>query len=47
MLVAHSLGGRIATLFAGRHPERMAGLVLVDIGPELDARGTTRIRLEI
>jgi pimeloyl-ACP methyl ester carboxylesterase len=47
VLVAHSLGGRVATLFAGRHPERMAGLVLVDIGPELDARGTTRIRMEI
>jgi pimeloyl-ACP methyl ester carboxylesterase len=25
----------------------MAGLVLVDIGPELDARGTTRIRMEV
>jgi len=47
VVVAHSLGGRVATLFAGRHPERMAGLVLVDIGPELDARGTTRIRMEI
>ena len=44
VIVGHSLGGRIATLFAGRHPERMAGLVLVDIGPELDARGVTRIR---
>ncbi|HEY8152682.1 MAG TPA: alpha/beta hydrolase [Myxococcota bacterium] len=47
VLVAHSLGGRVATLFAGRHPERMAGLVLVDIGPELDPRGTTRIKMEI
>src|SRR5262245_45944817 len=46
VVVGHSLGGRIATLFAGRHPERMAGLVLVDIGPELDARGVLRIRME-
>jgi len=47
VLVGHSLGGRIATLFAGRHPERMAGLVIVDAGPELDPRGTTRIRLDV
>jgi len=47
VVIGHSLGGRIATLFAGRHPERLAGLVLVDIGPDLDARGTTRIRQEV
>ena len=47
VIVGHSLGGRIATLFAGRHAERMAGLVLVDIGPELDPRGITRIRMEV
>ena len=46
VLVGHSLGGRISTLFAGRHPERIAGLVLVDIGPELDPRGISRIRSE-
>ncbi len=46
VLVGHTLGGRVATLFAGRHCERMAGLVLVDIGPELDVRGVTRIRME-
>jgi pimeloyl-ACP methyl ester carboxylesterase len=47
VLVGHSLGGRIAMLFAGRHPERMAGLVIVDSAPELDARGTVRIQLDL
>jgi pimeloyl-ACP methyl ester carboxylesterase len=47
VVVGHSLGGRIATLFAGRHPERIAGLVLVDIGPEVDARGRMRIRQDV
>lgn len=47
VLVGHSLGGRISTLFAGKHPERMAGLVLVDIGPELDPRGLMRIRQDV
>ncbi len=47
VLMGHSLGGRVATLFAGKHPERMAGFVLVDSGPELDPRGVTRIRLDM
>lgn len=47
VLVGHSLGGRIATLFAGRHPERMAGLVIVDVGPEVDLRGRLRIRMDV
>lgn len=47
VLVGHSLGGRISMLFAARHPGRMAGLVIVDAGPELDARGSTRIRMEV
>lgn len=47
VVVGHSLGGRIATIFAGRNPERLAGLVLVDIGPSVDTRGTTRIRQDI
>ena len=46
VLVGHSFGGRVATYFAAAHPERMAGFVLVDSGPELDARGTTRIMLD-
>jgi len=47
VLVGHSFGGRTATIFAAKHPERMAGLVIVDIGPEHDPRGTTRIRMEV
>jgi pimeloyl-ACP methyl ester carboxylesterase len=47
VMIAHSLGGRVATLFAGRHPQRLAGLVLVDIGPEVDMRGALRIRQDI
>jgi pimeloyl-ACP methyl ester carboxylesterase len=46
VLVGHSLGGRVAMLYAGGHPERMAGLVVVDSAPELDARGTLRISLD-
>jgi pimeloyl-ACP methyl ester carboxylesterase len=47
VLVGHSLGGRVSTEFAGRHPEQLAGLVLVDFGPRLDARGVSRIRSEV
>ena len=47
VLVGHSLGGRIGTLFAGRHPERMAGFVIVDSAPELDVRGTVRISVDL
>jgi pimeloyl-ACP methyl ester carboxylesterase len=47
VLVGHSLGGRISTLFAAKHPERLAGLVLVDAGPDLDARGVSRISSDV
>jgi 3-oxoadipate enol-lactonase len=47
VLVGHSLGGRVSTVFAGRHPARLAGLVIVDIGPEVDARGSLRIRQDV
>ena len=47
ILVGHSLGGRVAMLYAAAHPEQMAGLVIVDSAPELDARGTMRIQLDV
>jgi pimeloyl-ACP methyl ester carboxylesterase len=47
VLVGHSLGGRIAMRFAGKHPERLAGLVIVDSAPELDVRGTVRISVDL
>jgi len=47
VLVGHSFGGRVAMLFAGAHPERIAGLVVVDAGPELDARGVVRIQVDL
>lgn len=46
VLVGHSLGGRVSMAFAGRNPDKMAGLVIVDSAPSLDRRGTARIRQE-
>jgi pimeloyl-ACP methyl ester carboxylesterase len=44
VLVAHSWGGAIVRLFARRHPERVAGIVLVDATPSLALdRGQARL----
>ncbi|MBW2242279.1 MAG: alpha/beta hydrolase [Deltaproteobacteria bacterium] len=47
VLVGHSLGGRTAMTFAEGNAERLAGLVIVDTGPEHDPRGSSRIRNEV
>ncbi|MEN8184404.1 MAG: alpha/beta hydrolase [Myxococcota bacterium] len=47
VLCGHSFGGRVATLYAGRHPDRLAGLVIVDSAPELDSRGVVRIQVDL
>ncbi len=47
VLIGFSMGGRVSMSFAGLHPERLAGLVIVDIGPEVDPRGASRISMEM
>lgn len=47
VLVGHSMGGRNAIMFAAERPERVAALVIVDVGPEIAPAGMTRIRDEI
>jgi pimeloyl-ACP methyl ester carboxylesterase len=46
-IVAHSLGGNVATLFSAAHSERVFALILVDTGPALESTGTLRIADEI
>ncbi|MGA1423604.1 MAG: alpha/beta fold hydrolase [Steroidobacteraceae bacterium] len=43
IIVGTSLGGLVGMFFGATHPERLAGLVLNDIGPDLDPRGLSRI----
>jgi esterase len=43
VLVGMSLGGVNALAWAGRHSRRLAGLVLVDVGPETRAEGVRKI----
>ena len=46
-VVAHSMGGQIALLFAGAHPERVRSLTLVDTGPALRSDGSAHVLEEI
>jgi pimeloyl-ACP methyl ester carboxylesterase len=41
-LIGTSMGGRIAMAYAGEHPERLARLVINDIGPDVEG-GSQRI----
>ncbi len=43
-IIGTSLGGLVAMLLAATAPERVAGVVLNDIGPEIDPAGLARIR---
>jgi pimeloyl-ACP methyl ester carboxylesterase len=44
VVFGHSMGGMVALLLASLYPELPRALVIVDVGPELSARGTDAIR---
>lgn len=44
LAVGHSMGGYHATMLAASHPERVAGLVIVDAGPKALPEGAGRAR---
>ena len=44
MLVGQSMGAINGLAFAVTHPERLAALVMIDAGPEVRRRGSSRIR---
>ena len=43
-VVGTSLGGMLAMMLAFSHPARIAGIVLNDVGPEIDPAGIERIK---
>lgn len=47
VLIGHSLGGINALLYAEQHPEIVAKLVIVDIGPEIGTAGSERMLREM
>ena len=46
-LVGHSMGGRNSMAFAGRNPGLLGKLVIIDIGPDINPEGSTRITREL
>jgi len=44
VLVGQSMGGLNSIAYATRHSQEMSGLVVVDVGPEINPAGTQRIR---
>lgn len=43
VLIGTSLGGLVGTLFAAVYPHKVLGLILNDVGPEIDPKGLARI----
>ncbi len=44
VVVGHSMGGMVTMAFACSNPNSMAGMVIVDMGPEVNDEGTKMIR---
>ncbi|HEX8486827.1 alpha/beta hydrolase [Sphingomonas sp.] len=44
VVVGNALGGIVAMLLAAAGPERIAGAIINDVGPEIEAAGLARIR---
>ena len=44
IVVGTSLGGLCAMVMAAQHPERLAGVVMNDIGPEINPAGLARVQ---
>ena len=44
IIVGHSMGGMVTLALANSHPELLKGIVVVDIGPEVNERGAKMIR---
>lgn len=46
-LLGLSMGGLVAMEYASRRPQRLAACVIVDIGPEIDRSGSSRIQANV
>ena len=47
ILIGHSMGGRNSMAFAVNNADKLQKLVIIDIGPDLDPKGSDRITQEI
>ena len=47
IMVGHSMGGRNSMAFAGKNARKIQKLVIIDIGPDLDPKGSGRITQEM